>query len=301
MVRAYRTVRVAVPDIPLPEPGDESWEAFAQLSERFQEHTDLELEKENRLQASEKVWASVGYALTAVAKQRGWQHDSYNLKADIARQIATELSDAATSLNPSRDTRAQMEQERKTFVQDFEGAFDRAFRLHQNFRTNNEQLHIIEEGKEMADGFLDELAEIRGREYHQFTPINGNDQARLVRLNGLSKEFDKVKSNQKARKAFLDTHFPLYKKIEWRRKPGDDDDGGGSGVPVDPSPPGGPPSPVDLHRRERVTTIPAEPRGWKSRRPRSQEPKAPAAVAAQSAKPSRERRRVIAPRPTARR
>ena len=62
-----------VPDIPRPEPGDNSWESFAQLSERFRQHTAIEIKKGNRLQAAEKVWASLGYSIAAVGKQREWE------------------------------------------------------------------------------------------------------------------------------------------------------------------------------------------------------------------------------------
>ena len=233
--------KMKVPETPLPEPGDDSWEAFAQLSQRFQEHTALEIEKENRLQASEKVWASVGCALAAVAKQRGWEHDSYVLKEDIARQIGVELADAKIPFDSSRETKEKMEQERKTYLPDFLKAWDRAFKLHQNFRNNTLHSPVIEEGQAMADEFLEELAEFREEDYHQFIPINREDQRRLVRLKGLGRDFEKLRNDQKAQNAFLDKHFPRYRKIEWRRddQPGDDD--GGESHPVARPPSGGPP------------------------------------------------------------
>ena len=312
MVRAYRTVRVAVPDTPAPEPGDESWEAFAQLSQRFQEHTALELEKENRLQASEKVWASVGYALTAVAKQRGWKHDSYAMKYQISQQIGIELADAASSLDPSPRTRAAMLEYREKEVSKTTNGFDTAKVLHDNFRANTIDMPDIKRRRAEAAKFLEELDKVL-EDDGEFTPINRADQWRLARLSGLYDEANRIKreSGQKAMEAYLDDHFPLYKKIEWRRNAGDGD-GSGGGVPNPDTPPDGGQDGgaiinggggLNLQRRENPDPPdkPAKPVASGGRSyPKRTEPKAPAQCKV-AAGPAKERRRVIAPRPTARR
>ena len=223
--------KMEVPETPAPEPGDDSWEAFAQLSQRFQEHTDLEIEKDNRLQASEKVWASVGYALTAVAKQRGWKHASYDMKYQIAQQIGIELADAASSLDPSPRTRRALLEYREKEVSNTTNGFDTAKVLHDNFRANTIDMPDIKRRRAEAAKFLEKLDEVLEKD-GEFTPINRDDQWRLARLNGLGRDFEKLRNDQKAQNAFLDEHFPRYRKIEWRRddQPGDDD--GGEAHPV---------------------------------------------------------------------
>lgn len=227
------------PNIPLPEPGENSWKDLAQISERFQQHTALEIKKRNRLQASEKVWASVGYSLSAVAKQRGWEYDSYLLKRDVARQVGTELADASCSFDPSEASKEQLEDYRKDFLPNFLKAYERAKSLHDNFRNNGLDWPDVVEGQEMAETFLGQLAEFREKGYGQFTPINPSDQKRLVRLHGLNKAFKKIKS-QSAQQRYLDDHFPRYVPIEWRGEQSGDDDNGAS-PPVSRPPSGSPP------------------------------------------------------------
>lgn len=230
------------PETPLPIPGDNSWEAFAQLSKRFQEHTTIELEKENRLQASEKVWASVGYALTAVAMQRGWEHDSYGKKYQIAQQIGIEIADASSSLDPSPRTRKAMLKHREKAVSNTTNGFDTARVLHDNFRANEIDLPDIRRRRSDAAKFLAKLDEVLEKD-GEFTPINRDDQWRLARLNGLADEAHRANhtGGQKALDAFMKRHFPLYKKIEWRKddRPGDDD--GGASYSVGRPPAGSPP------------------------------------------------------------
>lgn len=228
-----------VPGIPLPEPGDNSWEALAQISERFRQHTAIEIKKRNRLQAAEKVWASVGYSIAAVAEQRDWEYDSYHLKREVARQVSTELADASSPFSPSPESQEQMEAHRTAFLQDFLKAYDRAKLLHDNFRQNDLAWPDIVAGQKMAATFLDQLAEFREKGYGQFTPINQDDQRRLVRLNGLNKEFKKVK-RQLDQEIYLQDRFPRYVPIEWRSERSGDDDNGAAPMAARP-PSGGPP------------------------------------------------------------
>ena len=234
--------KMKVPETPLPEPGDDSWEAFAQLSKRFQEHTSLEVEKKNRLQASEKVWASVGCALTAVAKQRGWKHDSYEDKHQVARQIGMELADADSLLTPSPRTRRAMQAHREDEIPEIIGWFRAARDLHTNFRENTYDLEQVKEGQTAAAKLLQKLSEVLEKD-PQTIPINPNDQWRLARLTGLDGEANRInrESGQKAMEKYLNDHFPLYKKIEWRRDGQRGDDDNGEAPPVARSRPGSPP------------------------------------------------------------
>lgn len=228
-----------VPDIPLPEPGDNSWESFAQLSERFRQHTAIEIKKGNRLQASEKVWASLGYSIAAVGKQREWEYDSFSLKSDILRQVGTELADANSPFDTTKASKKAIEDHRKAYLKEFFKAHDRAFALHHNFRNNHLDWPSIEEGQEMVAAFLAELAEIREKGYSQFTPINQSDQRRLARLNGLNEELKGIKSKSDQAR-YLDALFPLNVPIEWRSEPSGDDDNGAA-PPVARPPSGSPP------------------------------------------------------------
>ena len=228
-----------VPDIPLPEPGDNSWESLAQLSERFRQHTAIEIKKGNRLQASEKVWASLGYSIAAVGKQRDWEYDSFSLKSDILRQVGSELADANSPFDTTKASKKATEDHRKAYLKEFFKAHDRAFALHHNFRNNHLDWPSIEEGQEMVAAFLGELAEIREKGYSQFTPINQSDQRRLARLNGLNEELKGIK-RQSDQARYLDERFPLNVPIKWRRERSGEDDNGAA-PPVARPPSGSPP------------------------------------------------------------
>lgn len=228
-----------VPGIPLPEPGDNSWEDLAQISERFRQHTAIEIKKGNRLQASEKVWASVAYSIAAVAEQRGWEYNSHHLKREVAWQVGTEIADANSSFDPSPESKEQMVKHREDFLEDFFKTYDRARLLHYNFRQNDLGWPDIEAGQKMAGTFLKQLAEFREKEYSQFTPITEDDQRRLARLNGLNAGLRKFR-RRSGQKRYLNDHFPLYVPIEWRSESSGDDDNGAA-PPVARPPSGSPP------------------------------------------------------------
>lgn len=76
---------------PLPAVGENDEKAYTQMSDRFKEHTVIEIEKENRLQASEKVWGSVSHALKAVAEQRGWQGDTHSATLRVGCRLFPQL------------------------------------------------------------------------------------------------------------------------------------------------------------------------------------------------------------------
>lgn len=311
MVRAYRTVRVAVPDIPLPEPGENSSKHLDQTSKRFQQHTAIEISKGNRLQASEKVWASIGYALSSVGELREWEHDSRFYKQLIARQVGNELAEAAA------DTRSMSNKERDEY---FEGKlaewmppYDRALVMHNSFRQNELGLQSIKEAQVMAADFIRKLDEYKAKGYSDYTPRIREDQERLLRLNGHWEKYDKL--SQPEKKRYRDNLFPtgVTKRSEFpQQQSPDNDDGSGGGVPnPDPKPDGGQDGGaiinggggLNLQRRENPDPPdkPAKPAASGGRAyPKRTEPKAPAQYKV-AAGPAKERRRVIAPRPSARR
>ena len=311
MVREYRTVRVEVPDIPLPEPGQNSSEYLDQISKRFQQHTAIEISKGNRLQASEKVWASIGYALSSVGELRGWEHDSRFYKQLIARQVGNELAEAAA------DTRSMSNEERDEY---FEGKLaewmpphDRALVMHNNFRQNELGLQSIKEAQVMAADFIRKLDEYKAKGYSDYTPRILEDQERLLRLEGRWDEYDKLSQPEKRR--YRDNLFPtgVTKRTEFpKQQSPDNDDGSGGGVSnPDPKPDGGQDGGaiinggggLNLQRRENPDPPdkPAKPMASSSNsRAKRQEPKALAQCKVATG-PGKERRRVIAPRPAARR
>ena len=77
-------------DTPLPPVGHNGTADHVQMSERFQGHTKIEIGKGNRLQASEKIWASVAHILKAIAERRGWTHNSHPLLRYVSEQMGRE-------------------------------------------------------------------------------------------------------------------------------------------------------------------------------------------------------------------
>ena len=62
-------------------------------SRRLIAHAEIELEKGDRLQASEKAWGAVAHRLKSIAGQRGWEYETHRQVFGIIRRIADELGD----------------------------------------------------------------------------------------------------------------------------------------------------------------------------------------------------------------
>ena len=62
-------------------------------SRRLIAHAKIELEKGDRLQASEKAWGAVAHRLKAIADRRGWEYVTHQQVFGIVRRIADELGD----------------------------------------------------------------------------------------------------------------------------------------------------------------------------------------------------------------
>ena len=65
-----------------------TWQEHLAISQRFREHGFAEIESGDLLQGSEKLWGAAAHAVKAVAKQRGWRHDSHTLLFRSVRTIA---------------------------------------------------------------------------------------------------------------------------------------------------------------------------------------------------------------------
>ena len=170
-----------VPRTTLPEPGSQSEQDHARISRRFQEHTALEIQKGNRLQASEKIWAQVAHALKAVAEDRGWAHGSHALLGDIAVQIGREQG------------------QRTEYIRHLSLANS----MHANFYENEADWDHIEVARKDAAAFVAKLRADRNRRPSSFTIRDANDQRRLSRLLGVS-----LPRNPAAAQRALDRRFP---------------------------------------------------------------------------------------------
>ncbi len=78
----------------LPEPGSATVEDRVQISRRLMEQARDELERGDRLQATEKVWGALAQMLKAHGQQRGWLNlGSHRTVGHIARQLHLEYDD----------------------------------------------------------------------------------------------------------------------------------------------------------------------------------------------------------------
>ena len=171
-----------VPNTPLPKPGMHDQAAHSQMSKRFQEHTTIEINKGNRLQSSEKVWASVSHAVKAVAEKRGWKHNGHGLVKDVAVQLGKEQGKASLY---------------RKHIKVAEG-------MHTNFYENREDWDDIEDARKDAEQFIDLLKRDLARSLGKFTVGSDSDQRRLGRLLGV-----KLPKDNEAAQKELDYLFPI--------------------------------------------------------------------------------------------
>ena len=80
----------------LPEPGSASVEDRVQISRRLIQQAREELERGDRLQATEKVWGALAQILKAHGQQRGWMNlGSHRTVGRIAQHLAAEYDEIA--------------------------------------------------------------------------------------------------------------------------------------------------------------------------------------------------------------
>ena len=210
-----------VPETPLPEPGDSGEEAHATISHRFRQHTVIEVQKGNRLQASEKIWAAVAHQLKALAEDRGWANDSHQHIGDIAWQLYRETGDR--------------------------GIMDR-FRnvesMHTNFYENERTWDRVEDAWVDAEELVERLETLRGQVPSAYRPRSESDQVRLARLMG----YDPRELSADQRRAVLEL-FPLNVSStagfapNYGYRPPGPDGGNSGGTPTPRGPAGRPPAP----------------------------------------------------------
>ena len=80
--------------VALPEPGAATVEDRAQISRRLIRQAREELDKGDRLQATEKVWGALAQLLKAHGQRRGWQNlGGHRTVGHIARQLHAEYQE----------------------------------------------------------------------------------------------------------------------------------------------------------------------------------------------------------------
>ena len=209
-----------IPETPLPEPGQSDEAAHAAISRRFREHSVIEIEKGNRLQASEKIWASVAQQLKALAEDRGWINESHWHLRGIAWQLYRE----------TRDDRIRL-------------LFRSVESMHTNFYENEETWDDVEGAWVDAEELVERLEALRGQPPAAYTPRSESDQIRLAGLLG----YDLRNLPPGQRRAILG-RFPLGQaspvgfapNYGYRRPDGNGNSGGGA--PARPQ--GNPPTPI---------------------------------------------------------
>ena len=78
----------------LPEPGVATVEDRVHISRRFIHQAPEELERGDRLQATEKIWGALAQMLKAHGQQRGWFNlGGHRTVGHIARQLTDEYDD----------------------------------------------------------------------------------------------------------------------------------------------------------------------------------------------------------------
>ena len=159
------------PALPEASP-NQSPDEHMQISRRFIQHAREELEKGERLQASQKIWGAEQHALTAVGKERGWRTEDYRHKNAIANHLAEEFN------NP--------------LIRIRHNSYDS---YHVNFYQNRlDDVLAMNADIDDVEQFVNELEEIRERGPQPFTitaqgqitrlrHLTGNDAANTLRVN----------------------------------------------------------------------------------------------------------------------
>ena len=145
----------------LPPSGAANPEDRMAISGMFIQHAREELERDSRLQASEKAWGAMAQALKAIAQTRGWKHRGHDNVLDIGGQIGQEYNLPAAAT-----------------------ATEKANALHRNFYENNDNAAVIEETIIIIEDVLPDLEDARLGPPRPYTISHRSDRNRLRRLTG---------------------------------------------------------------------------------------------------------------------
>ena len=231
------------PNSPLPAPSDNPSPAdHIQISRRFwNEHLPMELDKDNRLQASEKIWGSTAHVIIAVGKRRGWNVGKTHgdLEAVVV-QLGAEL-DEADGLPPNGPNGHR--ERFRLLLSSISG-------MHDNFYQNHRDEDGIDYAAGDAEKLISRLEPLLDTPAQPFTPHQGPDQRRLARLLDMpppAKNDSRAQRNRE-RMAQLDRWFPPgktdnngFSPNDGYQKPETSEDDNGEAPPVARPPSGSPP------------------------------------------------------------
>ncbi len=63
---------------------------YTGISHYLLEESQIQLDRGDLIQASEKAWGAAAHAIKSVAQARGWNHHRHDLLSDVVDQIASE-------------------------------------------------------------------------------------------------------------------------------------------------------------------------------------------------------------------
>ncbi len=134
---------------------------YTGISHYLLEESQIQLDRGDLIQASEKCWGAVAHAVKSVAQTRGWNHHRHDLLRAVVEQIA---------------------EEHDRF--DLPAAFGSASDLHQNFYEHELTAVSVQSGIYNARMLISELSAIRAAPPRPFTARTPDQRRRILRLMG---------------------------------------------------------------------------------------------------------------------
>ena len=122
----------------------------ARYSDHLPNHGETMVARDDRLQASEKIWGSVVHKLKEVAERHGWQNESNEDLTRIARYLSVVSRDSAIT-GQYRDARS----------------------FHANFFEDEYGNDELKEGVELADELTERLDAADRKVRQGWLPENG--------------------------------------------------------------------------------------------------------------------------------
>jgi hypothetical protein len=110
-----------------------------QTAYEFLDGSDREFEAGDILQGSEKLWGAFSHAITAIAKERGWQYGSHRLTLEAGKRLVMELNDLSIA-----------------------AAVSEANVFHKNFYNNFMEDYEIEVGRSVVRAFVERILALDG-------------------------------------------------------------------------------------------------------------------------------------------
>lgn len=109
-------------------------------SKRLLQHATEQLEKGDRLQASEKAWGAVAHQMKVVAEKRGWPYKTHRHVYEIADRLSEEMGDPT-----------------------LRRLFNTANTLHQNFYADEKPVSVLKKDIDDVKELLDILESTLGQ------------------------------------------------------------------------------------------------------------------------------------------